>query len=164
MQVDEEIGGRSLFVNKLTDLNDYMAHCGLTDLTSLGPSWSWHNNTEGDAWTFGKLDRALCNDNWLDQLSDEYVEYMSTSSSDHTPTLLHISHSNSDSKPFRYFNWAPCQGFTYVIIDTWLTDEQGSRSTNWSANCKALKEDLKKNGVLKIMITPEKLLLRCQII
>lgn len=40
--------------------NDCITHCSLTDL-SVGSSWSWHNNTHGNARIFGKIDRVLCN-------------------------------------------------------------------------------------------------------
>ena len=50
------------------------------------------------------LIRCLCNGDWLSLMSESYYEYLSQSTSDHSPMLLHLlSKSNSRPKPFKFF-------------------------------------------------------------
>lgn len=101
----EKIGGNLLSITKLQDFNDCINYCGLADVKSIGNTWSWHNNQDGSARIYGKLDSGLCNTLWQNVLAQAFIEYRGTSSSDHTPLILHLKDtSHQGPKPFRYFN------------------------------------------------------------
>ena len=89
----------------------------------MGSRWSWHNSNVGPGRIIGRLDRVLCNDNWIDSLADSYYEYHSFATSDHAPMALHlIATANSAPKPFRYFNyWSNFEGLKDGITSAWPT-------------------------------------------
>lgn len=87
---EEEIGGKELSINKLEDFNDYITLCGLANVESIRLGWSWHNRQQGSSIIYGQLDRALFNINWLNILPEAYIEQKTTSTSDHTPLMLHL--------------------------------------------------------------------------
>jgi len=143
---NEKVGGKRLSIHKLKEFNDCINLCGLNDVKSIGSTWSWHNNSHGQSRIYGKLDRALCNDSWMHALPEAYVEYKSTSSSDHTPVLLHLMPAtNSGSKPFRFFNhWLRRQGYNELLKKIWEKDYAGSYMFTLVSEFKALKVALKK--------------------
>jgi len=115
----EKIGGKHLSIHKLRDLIDSASQCGLTDLKSTGKGRSWHNNSQGNKRIYGKLDRALCNNKWIDLLPESFVEHRNISSSDHTPMILHLLPlTNTGPMPFRFFNhWIHCQGYKELAAE-----------------------------------------------
>ena len=132
---DEKIGGDRLNISKLKDFNDCISSCGLYDVKSIGSTWSWHNNSQGQARIYGKLDRALCNDLWFDTIPEAYIEYRCTSSSYHTPLLLHFKRStNSGPKPFMFFNhWIHCRVFGKLVMRDLICSSwyQNLKLSNW---------------------------------
>lgn len=142
---NEKLGGKLLSASKLQDFNDCLHKCGLTDVKSIGYSWSWHNNQLGSNRIFGKLDRAICNSQWINTLPSAYVEYKCTSSSDHTPMLLHLLQmENSGPKPFKFYNhWVTCQGFFETVQQVWNGYYEGSHMFRLVTKLKALKTALK---------------------
>ena len=68
-------GVKAYSIQKLKDFNDCVTHCGIADLKSMGKFRSWHNNSQGQNRICGKLDKALCNDKWIELLLESYVEH-----------------------------------------------------------------------------------------
>ena len=55
---------------------------------------------------FGRLDRVLCNHNWIHLLPESFYKYKSLASSDHAPITLHLlPDQDARPKPFRFFNY-----------------------------------------------------------
>lgn len=58
---------------------------GLNDLGFKGNSYTWANKRQGQAYVAARLDCALANANWLDNLDDPTVTHLPKLSSDHSP-------------------------------------------------------------------------------
>ena len=100
---DEKVGGRTLSIQQLQDFNDFTAACALTDISHTGGKWSSHNNVTGARRLVGRLDRALCNTAWISVLPGSYYEYLSHSSSDHSPIFMHmLEKQETGKKPFKF--------------------------------------------------------------
>ncbi|XP_020250141.1 uncharacterized protein LOC109827547 [Asparagus officinalis] len=141
----EKIGGRKLTARNLKDFNDCIQKCGLSDIKSSGSSWTWHNKQQGRYRIYGKLDRALSNSFLIDKFPQMFIEYKCTSSSDHTPALVHLMHSTSSGpKPFRFFNyWTQCQGYEDVVKSVWNILKAGTPMFKLVSKLKELKSALK---------------------
>ena len=73
----------------------------------------WHHCSLADIRSVGRLDKLVCSDHWLYILPHSYYEYLCTSTSDHTPLLLHLHQvTEAGPRPFRFFNyWMNCECF-----------------------------------------------------
>ena len=40
---NEKVGGQQLSFSKLRSFNDFISNCALSDLRSVGSTWSWNN-------------------------------------------------------------------------------------------------------------------------
>ncbi|XP_020258784.1 uncharacterized protein LOC109835211 [Asparagus officinalis] len=142
----EKIGGRHLTVKKLQDFNDCIQSCGLSDIKSTGSLWTWHNKQQGQGRIYGKLDRGLGNTKLFDQFPQAFIEYKSTSTSDHTLALLHLTPKlQSGPKPFRFFNfWMQCQGYEEILRCVWNKHYTGSPMFILVSKLKDLKLTLKQ--------------------
>ena len=108
---DEKLGGKPITFNKLKEFNDCIDFCSLSDMRCTGNRWSWHNKIQDYGRITGRLDRMLCNDVWLDILPNACYEYLSKSTSDHSPMILHwFQKTTPNPKPFKFYtSWMKCQ-------------------------------------------------------
>jgi len=101
----EKLGGRQQGIHQLQDFNDCIAHCSFIIMKCTGNFWSWHNKAIGQRRIIGRLDRILCNDIWMATIPHSSYEYLSKSTSDHSPVLLHLHQQvPAGPKPFRFFS------------------------------------------------------------
>ena len=83
----------------------------------VGFSRSWHNSTLGQR-IIGRLDRILCNQDWLGVLAKSVYEYKAMASSDHSPILLHLLR-GSNSGPNHLSS--STIGFNAQVLRNWLS-------------------------------------------
>lgn len=78
----------------------------MDDLKFKGCFFTWNNKQEGGDRVFCKLDRVLCNEEWLGMFPNSVVEFLTEGIFDHSPSLLSLT---GDVKigfvPLCYFNW-----------------------------------------------------------
>ena len=99
----EKVGGNQLSFTHLALFHNYIDHCSLSDIRSIGNKWSWHNNSIGINRILGRLDRVLCNQSWIALLSYSFNKYHSLASSDHAPITLHLlTVQDAGPKPSRF--------------------------------------------------------------
>jgi mannosylglycoprotein endo-beta-mannosidase len=142
----EKIGGRDLSISKLQNFNDCLNNCGLTDLKSNASNWSWHNNQSGKSRIYAKLDRGLCNDQWLNLLPESHLEYKSSSTSDHNLMLVQLKPTTiSGPKTFKFFNhWMSMEGFNDLLQTSWGNSVTGYPMFKLVTKLKGLKVILKE--------------------
>ncbi|KAK8661633.1 hypothetical protein V6N13_091231 [Hibiscus sabdariffa] len=91
--------------------------CGLHDLGSHGPSFNWYKGQ-----CSVRLDRAFCNNMWLNAFPSSLVLHLLRMKSDHRPIMLNIQGAPSSSpiKPFRYLvGWSLHRDFQRFLQDNW---------------------------------------------
>jgi len=138
---EEKIGGRKLSYRQLKDFNECLESCAFTDIRSTGGIWSLNNKVTGTRRITGRLDRVVCNEIWIATMPYTFYQYISQSTSDHSPMLLHILGSQrSIAKTFRYFNYrADCEGFKQLVEETWATPMYGQMQYQIARRLKKLK-------------------------
>ncbi|XP_057250086.1 uncharacterized protein LOC130591167 [Beta vulgaris subsp. vulgaris] len=113
---------------ELLPLRECVARCGLSDLKSTGAFYTWNNKQEGEARVFSKLDRALCNDKWLEMFPTSEAWFMPEGLFDHSPILVRVHKEIvQGNKPFKYYKmWSKASNFQRRVRDAWSTNVTGT--------------------------------------
>ena len=89
----------------MTQFQEAVGDCNLTDLTHSGAIFTWWNNQEADP-IGKKLDRALINGSWLRDYPHSSCRFEAGGISDHARCVVRLSGvTNETRKPFRFFNY-----------------------------------------------------------
>ena len=84
----EIVSGKSLFFS--IEPLQWLLVCSLSDLRSIRGIWSWNNKNLDTRRIAGRLDRCLCNTEWLDTLPASYCEYLPHSTCDHSLMIVQL--------------------------------------------------------------------------
>ncbi|XP_057251813.1 uncharacterized protein LOC130591882 [Beta vulgaris subsp. vulgaris] len=144
--------------------------CGLSDLKSTGAYYTWNNKQEGEARVFSKLDRALCNDKWLEMLPTSEAWFMPEGLFDHSPILVRVHKEIvQGNKPFKYYQmWSKAPDFQRRVSDAWSTNVTGTAMFCVVQKLKLVKKEMKqlnKDGFANIQTADTQAhekLLECQ--
>lgn len=85
----EKKGGRRQLRSDLEQLCRTVDECHLIDIGFSGPRFTWSNMREDLSNIQERLDRGLCNQQWLELFSDNVVSHLPRTVSDHLPLLIH---------------------------------------------------------------------------
>lgn len=101
---NDKVGGRALPGSRQEEFHQCIDRVGLTDICAVGKTWSWNNHTVGSMRIAGRLDRALCNQQWVSLLPHAKVESLSPGTCDHAVLRINLSRPlDGGQKPFRHF-------------------------------------------------------------
>ena len=67
---------------------EFVQNCGLIDIPSTGPWFTWTNGRQGNAATFEKLDRAMASESWLSFFPTVMLKVLPMQCSDHCLVVL----------------------------------------------------------------------------
>lgn len=99
----------------------------MIDLKPSGNWFTWHNRQGQDA-VWERLDRALCNSNWMSNFPHTHVSCLPIFTSDHSPVLITTHHAlpfRNRPKRFEAF-WLTDPTCHDVVFSTWATQFLGS--------------------------------------
>ena len=122
-------------------------YCGLSDLASHGPVFTWSNKQEGDL-ILKKLDRVLVNDNWKQMYPQSYNVFEAGGCSDHLRCRINFNVAAGTQvkgkKPFKFINAiADMEEFKPMVEDFWTKTDPIFLSTSsmfrFTKKLKALK-------------------------
>jgi hypothetical protein len=117
----------------------------LLHLPTRGAVFTWNNGRGGNRHTEKRLDRAICNQLWLDTCSVSSVTALVKHKSDHFPLLLDFQFtSNSYASNFKFMRmWSLHPDCTNLISECWNTNVSGCPMFILSKKLKLLKEKMK---------------------
>ncbi|KAJ8767163.1 hypothetical protein K2173_013560 [Erythroxylum novogranatense] len=120
----EKVGGAPVDPARCLRFREIIDECKLIDLGSVGPRMTWKGPKVGTYnRVFKRLDRALCNADWLREYNETTVRVLPRVGSDHHPLLVDIqeeTRKTSYGRPFRYQAiWQRHPKFVDFLKTTW---------------------------------------------
>jgi hypothetical protein len=117
----------------------------LIHLPTRGAEFSWANGRRGNNYTEKRLDRALCNQAFIDLCSSLTVSTLTKHKSDHYPLLLEFQTSNIKfASQFKFMKmWTLHSECKKIVQDCWNTTIYGCPMFILSKKLKLLKEKLR---------------------
>lgn len=94
---------------------ELMLNSGLIDLGYIGPNFTWRRGS-----TLVRLDRALCNNTWIEDYPNTTVMHLPKIQSDHRPMFIRSAAVGPlNERPFRYLAaWALHPDFERLVRET----------------------------------------------
>ncbi|KAI9121013.1 hypothetical protein K1719_008046 [Acacia pycnantha] len=138
----EQKGGGRVSEARCRKFNDWIQGCGLIDIDAKGPFYTW----KGPKWqgldrVFKRLDRCLCNIQWIEKFENAEVRVSARVGSDHHPLLIKLDAKiqSYQKRNFRYeAMWQMHENFEEVMRKGWRgSDEAHVKLVN-------LQQDLTK--------------------
>ncbi|XP_043720930.1 uncharacterized protein LOC122668429 [Telopea speciosissima] len=117
----EKSGGNRQGDRDINIFRDFLFTCGLLDLGTNGPAYTWKNRRCGSANIRIKLDWALANVEWQNSFEDAAVFIKPVVCSDHNPLLIDtLGGSSSGPRPFCFeAMWIRHSGCREVVAKAW---------------------------------------------
>jgi hypothetical protein len=117
----------------------------LIHLPTSGAEFTWANGRGGLRYTERRLDRAICNQSWLDLCHNLSVSTLTKHNSDHYPLLLDFKLSSiSFASQFKFLRmWTLHPDCDTIVKDCWKSEVVGCPMYILNKKLKHLKEKLK---------------------
>lgn len=132
----EKCGGAPINYSSCMAFSSCLDQCSLRDLGFKGPQFTWSRGGLKE-----RLDRVVCNQEWLTQFKDSSMVNLPLPSSDHCGLWLKLSTNFSGRQRLSYFKflgpWLEYPGFKVQLEKSW------SPSSSWSDNISRLSKNLK---------------------
>jgi len=102
--------------------------CGLMDLGFNGPKFTWSNQRGINFRIWKRLDRAMVNDKWLQNMPHTSITHLPFMGSDHCPLLLEMkARLDNCIKYFRFLNfWVEQPSFIETVTACWNRPAEGN--------------------------------------
>ncbi|XP_012849562.1 PREDICTED: uncharacterized protein LOC105969349, partial [Erythranthe guttata] len=146
MSPEEKTGGNIPTNYELKDFNETVLGLGVEDIPYTGTFFTWSNSAV-DNTIWSKLDRAMVNSAWYDQMPVTKADFQAPGPiSDHSPCIVTIHReSNKGQTPFRFFNmWTKHEEFQNIVQEKWKFEGYGTDQFKLCKMLKGLKRPLKE--------------------
>ncbi|KAH0725048.1 hypothetical protein KY284_000913 [Solanum tuberosum] len=126
--IDEKLGGIPYNMRKSLEFIGVIEACGLMLLGFNGPKFTWSNQRGINFRIWKRLDRAMVNDNWLQNMPHTCITHLPSVGSDHCPLLMEMNaRPDSCIKYFRFLNcWVEQPSFEETVVDCWNRPVEGN--------------------------------------
>ncbi|KAI9120458.1 hypothetical protein K1719_007491 [Acacia pycnantha] len=119
----EQKGGGRVNETRCRRFNEWIQGCGLIDVDTKGPFFTW----KGPKWerverVYKRLDRCLCNVEWLEKFENVVTTIVPRLCSDHHPILVNLNAEWQGyiAKSFKYEAiWHSHEKFEAIMRDNW---------------------------------------------
>ncbi|XP_074288586.1 uncharacterized protein LOC141613742 [Silene latifolia] len=136
----------ALLKQKWSIFQECVSLCGMEDINATGALYTWSNKQEPTARVYSRLDRAIGNQEWLDEFGDYMAHFHPEGLFDHCPcTVVNRKAEFDGRRSFKYFNmWGAADSFKAQVASVWQQKYKGTRMFSVVKKLKALKPVLKK--------------------
>ena len=107
---------------------NFVDNVGAIDMGFSGPKYTWTNKRSGWANIRSKLDRGICNSDWLSLFPKTGVRHLTAHNSDHNPIILdtHLE-SSKGVRPFQFeAMWVRDPSSHEVVENAWYDPLEGA--------------------------------------
>ncbi|KAH0693550.1 hypothetical protein KY285_020647 [Solanum tuberosum] len=143
---EEKEGGVDFTHLEAVDFNQCINNCALTELRYSGSKYTWLNGRIERACIFKRLDKVLCNQEFLNILPLSEVLHLMRQGSSHAP--LHVlcgSEEEITVRPFKFLNfWTKHPNFKKIIEENWKVEFEGCPFIKFQSKIKKIKGVLAK--------------------
>ncbi|XP_019176088.1 PREDICTED: uncharacterized protein LOC109171517 [Ipomoea nil] len=119
----EDVSNKENFQNhRCTDMRNWIFKEGLIDLGFFGARYPWTRGNDSTTLTRARLDRALCNMEWLEKHLGTKVTNLTHFCSDHSPFLIDLSITAKERKRQSFYfqeAWTRHPDFSKVVEQGW---------------------------------------------
>ncbi|XP_015168633.1 uncharacterized protein [Solanum tuberosum] len=114
---EEKQGGVPYNMNKSFEFLSVIEDCGLLDLGYNGSHFTWCNQRTEEARVWKRLDRAMVNDQWLENMPQSTISHLPFVGSDHCPLLLEMAvRMNQNTKYLKFLHfWTEHSNFLHIV-------------------------------------------------
>ncbi|XP_077237134.1 uncharacterized protein LOC143878786 [Tasmannia lanceolata] len=140
----ERCGSQNYNPIDMTDLNDCISNCSLTDIQSIGHSWTWNNRSKGEPKEQAKLDRAMVNDLWLQEHPNP-MQISPPGIFDHCPITIALNpRTPQGPKPLKFFNmWLEDASLYPIVERAWATEIIGNPMYQFTQKLNIVKNHIR---------------------
>jgi exonuclease III len=126
----------------IEDFQNWTNSNNLLHLSTSGALFTWSNGRGGSRHTERRLDRTICNQDWVDACNSMNCSTLVRNKSDHYPLLFDcITHDLKFKASFKFMKmWSLHEGCQGVIADSWKERVIGCPMFILSTKLKRLKE------------------------
>ncbi|XP_057250736.1 uncharacterized protein LOC130591434 [Beta vulgaris subsp. vulgaris] len=133
----EDRVGAPIRASECTDFRRCVECYSMEDMKATGCFYTWNNKQGEDTRVFSKIDRVMCNMDWMEAYPFTEANFLPEGEFDHCPMILNAHpQQNYGKKPFRYFDmWKHAQNFEQIIQDAWNTEAKEIKSAAALKDC-----------------------------
>ncbi|XP_049348974.1 uncharacterized protein LOC125813528 [Solanum verrucosum] len=145
IDIDEKLGGIPYNMRKSVEFIGVIEACGLMDLGFNGPKFTWSNQRGVNFRIWKRLDRAMVNDKWLQNMPHTSITHLPSVGSDHCPLLLEMkARPHNCIKYFRFLNfWVEQPSFIETVNACWNRPVEGNPMWTFHQKIKRLASTLR---------------------
>ncbi|XP_026433064.1 uncharacterized protein LOC113330470 [Papaver somniferum] len=127
-------------------VNSIIQQAGLEDMGFIVREHTWSSNNKGTGSRRSRIDMALVNAHWSNQLQDSKLLHLSQNGSDHCPIMLVTDYSQPKLwKPFKFFCiWLQDRMCKEEITKAWDISVQGSAAHKFTMRLHFTRRALSK--------------------
>ncbi|XP_061343725.1 uncharacterized protein LOC133289741 [Gastrolobium bilobum] len=117
LSVVEKTGGKKVCWRSLSDMQQCLWNCNLSDMGYKGPEFTWKRGRLHE-----RLDRACSSEAWNIAWPDRFVSHLPFYNSDHRPILVCNGHAKNGAHPrsFKFLAaWLTDKSFNSLVKNSW---------------------------------------------
>ncbi|KAL9672970.1 hypothetical protein QQ045_029223 [Rhodiola kirilowii] len=146
---NDKLNGNRVRDADVGDFRKFLSNTGLQDLPSSGYHYTWSNNHVNPLeriWC--KLDRALGNQQWFDDMEEAQAVFLPPGISDHSPVLVCCGEEKYFKRSFRYCNfWETLEGYEDAVRSKLCEGDKCKNLFMIQGKLKSMKGMLKQSFV-----------------
>jgi len=142
----ERLGGKTPLKIACFEFSNWTNLNALIHLETNGVRFTWTNRREGGAFMAQRIDRAICNESWIDYWSVFSCNTLVKCFSDHFPLLLTLNKNPPITiiPRFKFFKaWTDFESCESLVSSHWLIPTEGTPMHALHFKLKSLKPKLK---------------------
>lgn len=137
---EEKLGGVPYNMKKSFEFINTIEACGFIDIGFNGQEYTCCNHMDSSNRIWKRLDRALVNDKWLENMPHTSIYHLPSVGSDHCPLLMKmVNNQVTHIKYFKFLNyWADQPSFMNTVSNCWNNNSEGNPMWVFHPNLKRL--------------------------
>ncbi|GJR83130.1 RNA-directed DNA polymerase, eukaryota, reverse transcriptase zinc-binding domain protein [Tanacetum coccineum] len=146
LDLSERSFGSSSVISGMEEFRRCVSSIEVSDVVMSGLQFTWNKSPKSTNGLLKKLDRVMCNMDFLDKFPNSNVVLLPFVCSDHAPSVLNIPCiSGAKPKPFKFANFLAFKDeFLPYVKSVWDKDVPGYAMFSMSSKLKLLKKPLRK--------------------